>query len=105
MAYVFLVAAIAAAGAVNEPAAGLERLHPAGSAAVLAAYGLSFVFLAQVVKELPVGVVYAVWSGLGTATIVAIGAAFLGQPLTPVTVAGVGLIIAGVVVLQVGGAH
>ncbi|NUT38226.1 MAG: QacE family quaternary ammonium compound efflux SMR transporter, partial [Hamadaea sp.] len=46
----------------------------------------------------------AIWSGLGTAAIVAIGAVFLGETLTVVKVVGIGLIVAGVVILNVGGA-
>lgn len=60
--------------------------------------------LAQVVKSVPVGVAYAIWSGAGTAAIVAIGAMFLGEPLSVAKIIGIGLIVAGVVVLNVGGA-
>lgn len=50
------------------------------------------------------GVAYALWSGLGTAAIVAVGAAFLGEPITLVKVLGISLIVAGVLVLNLGGA-
>ena len=52
-----------------------------------------------------VSIAYALWSALGTAAIVAIGAAFLHEPITLVKVAGISLIIAGVVTLNLGGAH
>ncbi|WP_425553943.1 DMT family transporter [Dactylosporangium salmoneum] len=81
---------------------GFTRFWP--TAGVLIAYTLAFVFMAQSVKEVPVGVAYAMWSGLGTAAIVAIGAVFLGEPLSVQKVIGVGLVIAGVVVLNLGGA-
>ena len=50
-----------------------------------------------------VGIAYAIWSGVGTAAIVAIGAVFLGEPVTTVKVAGISLIIAGVVMLNING--
>ncbi len=105
MPYVFLVLAIAfeVAGTSLLPATdGFSRWWP--SAGSLTAYALSFLLLAQTVKSLPVGLVYAVWAGLGTAAIVAIGAAFLGDPVSPLGLAGVGLIIAGVVMVHLGGA-
>jgi small multidrug resistance pump len=82
---------------------GFTKLWP--TLGVLVAYALAFVFLAQAVKVVPVGVAYAMWSGLGTAAIVAIGAVFLGEPLSVTKVVGVGLVIAGVVVLNLGGTH
>jgi small multidrug resistance pump len=50
-------------------------------------------------------VAYAVWSGLGTAAIVAIGVLFLHESVTVTKVAGVLLVIGGVVTLNLGGAH
>ncbi|MEH1127776.1 DMT family transporter [Micromonospora sp. CPCC 206061] len=105
MPYVFLIAAIAFevfATSMLKSTEGFSRLWP--TVACLAGYTVSFLALSQAVKEVPVGVAYAVWSGLGTAAIVAIGAAFLGEPITLVKVAGIGLIVAGVVILNLGGA-
>jgi small multidrug resistance pump len=105
MPYVFLLAAIAFevfATSTLKSTEGFSRLWP--TVACLTGYTVSFVALSQAVKEVPVGVAYAVWSGLGTAAIVAIGAAFLGEPIPLVKVAGIGLIVAGVVILNVGGA-
>jgi small multidrug resistance pump len=84
---------------------GFTRLWP--TLAVLVGYVASFVLLAHAVKTIEVGVAYAIWSGVGTAAIVAIGAVFLGEPLTTVKVAGIALIIGGVVMLNLntGGAH
>lgn len=106
MAYVFLLGAIAAevaATSLMKSTEGFTRLWP--TVMVLAGYAISFVLLAQAVKGVQVSVAYALWSALGTAAIVAIGAAFLGEPITLVKVAGISLIIAGVVTLNVGGAH
>ena len=106
MAYVFLLGAIAAevvATSFMKTTEGFTRLWP--TLLVLAGYAISFVLLAQAVKGVQVSVAYALWSALGTAAIVAIGAAFLHEPITFVKVAGISLIIAGVVTLNVGGAH
>jgi small multidrug resistance pump len=71
---------------------------------VVAGYGVSFLLLAQVVKTLPVGVTYAIWSAVGTLAVVAIGAVFLGQPITGWQGLGMALVVGGVVLLNVGGA-
>ena len=106
MPYVFLMIAITAevaATSMLRATDGFSRLWP--TLACLTGYAISFAALAVTVKDLPVGVVYAVWSALGTAAIVAIGAMFLGEPLTVPKVIGVSLIIAGVVTVNLGGAH
>jgi small multidrug resistance pump len=56
-----------------------------------------------VVKTVPVAVAYAIWSAAGTAAVAAIGAVFLGQSLSGWQVAGLALVVAGVVLLQLGG--
>lgn len=70
------------------------------SVGVLLGYGFSFFMMAQAVRDLEVGLVYAVWSGVGTAAIVGIGVLFLGESLTLPKVVGIALIVAGVVVLN-----
>lgn len=105
MAYLLLLLAIAAevvGTSLLKFTDGFTRLWP--TVATLGSYGLAFLFLAQSVRTVPISVAYAMWSGLGTAAIVAIGAAFLGEPLTVTKVVGIGLIVAGVVVLNLGGA-
>ncbi|MBB3677284.1 DMT family transporter [Modestobacter versicolor] len=105
MAYLLLACAIAtevAATSLLPRTAGFTVLLP--SLAVVAGYALSFVLLSQVVKTVPVAVAYAIWSAAGTAAVAAIGATFLGQPLSPWQVAGLALVITGVVLLQLGGA-
>lgn len=106
MAYLFLLAAISAeviGTSLLKATDGFTRLWP--TVGLVVAYLSAFGLLALVVRDIPVGVAYAVWSGLGTAAIVAIGAAFLGEPLSVTKVIGAGLVIAGVVVLNLGGAH
>ncbi|MEV6306616.1 multidrug efflux SMR transporter [Actinoplanes sp. NPDC051861] len=108
MPYVLLFFAIAAelvATSLMKATDGFTRFWP--TAAVLVGYVLSFVLLAQAVKGMQVGVAYAIWSAVGTAAIVVIGALFLDEPFTTVKVAGISLIIAGVVILNLntGSAH
>lgn len=83
--------------------AGFTRWVP--STIVVIGYAVSFTLLAQVVKTLPISLVYAVWSGVGTATVAAIGFTLLGEPVSVLKVIGVGLVIAGVVALNLGGSH
>ena len=106
MAYLFLLGAIAAeifSTSTLKNTDGFTRLWP--SVACAAGYIVSFLALSQAVKGVQVGVAYAIWSGLGTAAIVAIGAAFLGEPITGTKITGISLIIAGVVTLNVTGSH
>ncbi|TDD15308.1 DMT family transporter [Nonomuraea diastatica] len=80
--------------------------HLGWSAVVAAGYIVSFVLLGQALRlHLEVGTAYAVWSGAGTAAIALIGAVFLGETLTPLKIGGILLIIGGVVVLNLAGAH
>jgi small multidrug resistance pump len=67
---------------------------------VVAGYGISFWFMAQVLKHLPVGVTYAVWSAVGTALIATFGIVAWGESATMLKIASLGLIIIGVVGLN-----
>ncbi|QKV95620.1 multidrug efflux SMR transporter [Streptomyces sp. NA02950] len=82
---------------------GLTRLWP--SAATVTGYLLAFALLAQTLKTVSVGTAYAIWAGAGTAVIAVIGMTFLGEAATAARVIGILLVIAGVVVLNLGGAH
>lgn len=82
---------------------GMTKLWPTVGTAV--GYVISFILLARALKTFEVGVAYAVWSGIGTALIAAIGMFFLGEAVTAYKIAGVVLVIAGVVVLNLSGAH
>ncbi len=74
---------------------------PVPVAVTLVAYGLSFYFLSLCLRVLPAGVVYAIWSGLGIMFITIIGWVWLRQALDGPAIVGIGLILAGVVVLNV----
>ena len=82
---------------------GFTNLGP--SALVVAGYGLSFWMLALVLRDLPIGLTYAVWAAVGTALIAAIGIVAFGEPATSLRLASLGLIIAGVVGLNLAGSH
>lgn len=82
---------------------GFSRLWP--SVLTVLGYGVSFALLAQTLKTMSVGTAYAIWSGVGTAAIVGIGTLFLGEGMNVAKAAGIVLIIVGVVVLNMGGAH
>jgi small multidrug resistance pump len=69
----------------------------------LAGYAVSFYLLAQTLRHIPVSVTYAIWSGAGTAAVAAIGFTIQREPVSVVKLAGIVLIIGGVVLLNVGG--
>lgn len=79
--------------------------NPLWTALVLLGYGISIWLLTLVVREIPVSVTYAIWAGVGTAAIAVIGVMFLDEPLSLAKAVALGLIIAGVVLLNVQGAH
>jgi small multidrug resistance pump len=78
---------------------GMTRLWPA--LLVVLAYGVSFYLLAQVLRVIPVGIAYAIWSGAGICLIAAIGYAVFGQKLDMPALLGMAMIIAGIVVIKV----
>jgi small multidrug resistance pump len=78
---------------------GFTRVLP--SAVVAIGYVISFYFLSLTLKVLPVGIVYAIWSGIGIVLISAIGWVLYGQKLDAAAIAGMSLIVAGVLVVNV----
>ncbi|MDX3116836.1 MULTISPECIES: multidrug efflux SMR transporter [Streptomyces] len=106
MGYLTLAGAIAAevaATTVMKYSDGFSRLWPSLLTAV--GYVVSFLLLARTLKTVGIGTAYAIWSGTGTAAIAFIGLALFGESLTLTKAAGIVLIVAGVVVLNLGGAH
>lgn len=79
--------------------------NPGWSAIVVSGYALSIWLLTIVVREIPVSVTYAVWAGLGTAAIAVIGVMFLDEPLGAAKVVAITLIVSGVALLNLQGAH
>jgi len=78
---------------------GFSRLGP-GLLTVLG-YGVAFYFLSLTLRTIPVGVAYAVWSGLGIVLISLVGWLWFRQALDLPALIGLGLIVAGVIVLNV----
>lgn len=70
------------------------------SVLLVVAYGISFYFLALTLKYMPVSIVYAIWSGLGIVFIAIIGWLVFKQTLDLAAIAGMSLIIAGVIVIN-----
>lgn len=77
---------------------GFTRLAP--SLITVVAYGVSFYFLSLTLKSMPIGIAYAVWSGVGIVLISAIGWLLYGQRLDAPALIGLGLIVAGVLVVN-----
>ena len=101
-ALVLLVLAIASevAGTAGLKASeGFGR--PGPSALAVLGYALAFYFLAQSLKYIPLGVAYAIWSGLGTIGSVLLGLLIWNEILGPAHALGIALIVVGVVVLNV----
>ena len=99
--YILLAISIAAevvATSALKSYQGLTRLWPSVLCAV--GYALAFYLLSLVMRTLPTGVVYAVWSGLGIVLIAAVGWVMFGQKLDVPALIGMGLIVAGVAVIQ-----
>lgn len=99
--YLYLAVAIVAeviATSALKSAEGFTRLGP--SLLVAAGYGIAFYCLSQVMKTVPVGVAYAIWSGAGIVLIALVGWLVLKQALDLPAVLGMGLIVVGVAVIQ-----
>ena len=100
-AWIYLAVAITAevvATSALKSSHGFTRLVP--SVVVVAGYGIAFYFLSLALKSIPVGIAYAVWAGLGIVLVAAIAWIFHGQKLDLWAFVGMGLIVSGVVVLN-----
>ncbi|MCI5112923.1 MAG: SMR family transporter [Marivita sp.] len=74
--------------------------RPLPSAIVVVAYGAAFYLLAIALKTFPVGIAYAMWSGMGIVFIAIIGFAVFGQRLDWPAILGIALIMAGIIVIN-----
>lgn len=101
MSYVDLTVAVVAeviGTAALKSARGFTRPWP--SVAVVLGYGVAFYCLSRALATIPVGIAYAIWSGMGVLLITLIGWWLYGQRPDPPALAGMALIVAGVVVVQ-----
>jgi len=77
---------------------GFTRLAP--SAVVVAGYGIAFFCLSLTLRSIPVGIAYAIWSGVGMVLICGLGWLLYRQTLDVPAIIGIGLILSGVLVLN-----
>lgn len=77
---------------------GFTKLMP--SMVVLIGYGTAFFFLSLILKSIPVGIAYAIWSGVGISLIAIIGYFKFGQRLDLPAMIGIAFIIIGVVIIN-----
>lgn len=101
--YAYLAIAIIAeviATSALKASDGFSRPLPV--AVVVVGYGLAFYCLSLALRTIPLGVAYAVWSGIGIALITVIGWVVFRQVLDMAALVGIGLIVCGVLVLQLG---
>lgn len=101
MPYVYLGFAIVAeviATSALKASEEFTRLWP--SLLVVAGYGIAFYLLTLSLRTLPVGVAYAMWSGLGIVLVAGVGVVLYGQKLDLAALVGFALIIAGCLVLN-----
>lgn len=101
MSWIYLSIAIVAevvATSALKPAEGFTKPLPA--TIVVVGYGIAFYFLSLALRSIPVGISYAIWAGAGIALIALIGWAIYGQRLDAFALLGIGLIIAGVLVIN-----
>lgn len=102
MAYFYLAIAIiaeVAATSALKASAEFTRLVP--SLIVIVGYGIAFYCMTLVLRSLPVGITYAVWAGLGIVLVTIVGAILYKEIPDIPAVIGIGLIVAGVIVINV----
>ena len=75
--------------------------RPLPTALTVVCYGGAFYFLSLALKTMPVGIAYAIWSGLGIVLISLIGLFVFKQSLDLAAIVGIGLIVAGVIMINV----
>lgn len=102
MSWIYLSMAIVAeiiATSALKSAAGFTRLGP--SLITIIGYSIAFYCLSLSLRYIPVGIAYAIWSGVGIVAISLIGVVFFKQYLDAPALIGIGLIIAGVLILNI----
>lgn len=95
--FVAIVAEVIATSSLKSTE-GFSRLWP--SVLVVVCYEIAFIGMSLSMKKIPIGVVYAVWSGVGVSLVTLVAWLFMGQSLDAAGLAGLALIIGGVVVIN-----
>lgn len=99
LALIIAILSEVAATSALKASEGFSKLWP--SIVVVIGYGSAFYFLSLALKAIPMGIAYAIWSGIGIVLVSLAGWLVYGQKLDLAALAGIALIIAGVFVLQV----
>ena len=95
--FIAIVSEVVATSALKA-ADGFTKLTP--SIIVVVGYASAFFFLSIIVRTMPLGIAYAIWSGVGVSLVTIAGWIIYGQKLDLAAMIGIGLIVAGVVVLN-----
>ena len=102
MKWIYLLVAIIGemmATAFLKESSGFTKLMP--SVITVVGYGVTFYFLSLALKQIPIGVAYAVWAGVGICLVALVGYFRFHQKLDVPAVIGIVLIVSGVVIMQV----
>lgn len=101
MGYIYLaIAIISEVAGTSALKASAQFTKPVPTLIVVLGYALSFYMLTKVLKTIPLGITYALWSGLGMILVALVGTFYYRQTLDLPALLGIGLIVAGVVVMQ-----
>lgn len=99
--YIYLILAVTAETIGTTALQASNQFTKTGpTIVVVLAYGVAFYFLGVALKYIPVGIAYAMWSGLGIVLIALIGFIIFGQRLDGAAIAGLALIMAGILVIH-----
>lgn len=99
--FILMLAVLAETIGTTALQASQQFSRPLPSIIVVVAYGAAFYLLAIALRTFPVGVAYAMWSGMGIVFIAIIGFAVFGQRLDMAAIIGIALIMSGIVVINV----
>lgn len=102
MKWVYLLLAIVSevvATSALKSSESFSKLWP--SVLTVAGYGVAFYLLSLTLREMPVGIAYAIWSGVGIVLVSLAAVVLFGQKLDLPALIGMGLIVAGVIVINV----
>ena len=100
-AWIYLsIAIVAEVIATSALKASLGFSRPGPTTVVVVGYGIAFYCLSLALQSMPVGVAYAIWSGVGIVLVSIVGWVLYGQKLDAPAMIGMGLIVAGVLVMN-----
>lgn len=101
MTYLYLLAAIVCEVVGTAALQASDQFsRPKPLVLMLISYAAAFYFLSLTLKGMPVGIAYAIWSGLGVVLIAMIGLVWFGQRLDSPAIMGLGMIVAGVATIN-----